>query len=121
MSTNNRDRIDRHDRRLDELETSLKEAKSNGRAERRNSMVVALIGAAAIVAVAGIGIAGNWLQPDEPVSCTEERSRAADLVTDHPRTWIPLKVDDPVQEQCSINEYVVELEGPHTSISKPKS
>lgn len=92
-----------------QLQEQLAEAKLNGKATRRNAIVVASIGAAALFGPAII----NALTADPaPIACIDERSKAVSFVKDNPGVWIPLKPDDPFQQKCDINGTVARLPHP---------
>lgn len=88
---------------VQDLQEKLAEAKSNGRADRRTSIIVACLGAVALVAVPVVNAVG---QARPAVSCADERSKAVTFALAHPKAWVPLKSDDQIEKLCEINAVV---------------
>lgn len=91
------------------LQEQLAEAKLNGKATRRNAIVVAIISA---VALFGPPIITAVTADPTPIACIDERAKAVSFVKNNPGVWIPLKADDPFQQECDINGTVARLPHP---------
>ena len=85
------------------------------RINARSALRVSIAGAAAtgIFALSGIFIMQSGAEPTPPpaetpiLNCIDQRE-AAGILAEADGSWAPLPEDSPVEEQCGINDYVVD-------------
>lgn len=89
----------------DRLRQEITEARKSQRSDGRLAIIVAVIGGLGLMG--GQLVAGLVAQSSGPaISCSDERRKALELTVAHPKTWVPLDADDPIEKLCKVNAVV---------------